>query len=142
MSKIKDIIFTDENKTMINIAREDGSFELHTWQPQSKSMIDLEGWTETDIEESTVNFNIRELEAREKMNLYFDALGQGKFTQMNLLEIISKEWSKEELFELKLAIFELPEVKEFKGRKEKSAMRKSVDLVEILHYLYLIRNPE
>ena len=72
--------------------------------------------------------------------MFFEAIGQGKLTEMNLISILEKEWTKEELFELKLAIFELPEVKAFKGRKEKSAIRKSDDLVEILHYLWVIRN--
>ena len=137
--KIIDIIFTDPEKSAIKVLFEGNLIEVHSWQPESENMIDLQGWTETDIEESSINFERREQEAIEKQEMYLKALEGGKLTEMNLLSTIQKKWTKEELFELKLAIFELDEVKAYKGRKEKSAMRKSEDLVEILHYLYLIR---
>ena len=136
---IQNILFCDTEKTAIKVYFEDGRIEVHSWMPESETMIDLDGWTETDIEEASILFDRAEAEAREKRDMYLKALEGGKLTEMNLLSVIQKEWTKEELFELKLAIFELDEVKAFKGRKEKSAMRKSEDLVEILHYLWVIR---
>ena len=48
--KINDIMFVDSNKTAIKVLFEDGSIEVHSWQPESGNMIDLQGWSEADIE--------------------------------------------------------------------------------------------
>ena len=40
--KIIDIIFTDPEKSAIKVLFEGNLIEVHTWQPESENMIDLQ----------------------------------------------------------------------------------------------------
>ena len=53
--------------------------------------------------------------------------------------IFTKEYDQETLFNLKIWLFELPEVEACQNTELKKLMRSSKDLVEIIGTLYLIR---
>lgn len=55
------------------------------------------------------------------------------------LETIEKV-NTEELFKLKLEIFEKEEVQNSENREMRSAIRKSKDAIELLHYYWMIKN--
>lgn len=137
--KIDNIIFTDSSKSLIKVFYDTGVVEVHTYESTG---LDLTEWSERDIEDATVAYSRKETEFYDKMNEYVEAMQNGFILDNNLAVLATKEWDKEELFDLKLKVFELDIVKDCKNRSHKSAIRKSDNLWEIFYFLWKIRTGE
>ena len=59
-------------------------------------------------------------------------------SKLNLEEL--ENVNTEELFKLKLEIFEKEEVQNSENRELRSAIRKSKDSIELFHYYWMIKN--
>jgi hypothetical protein len=131
--EIKNVIFVDGNKTTVKIFYDD-HLEVRTWDPKDP---DLKDWDEADIEMASHDFMNRELSISENFEKFMR--GEGVLIGNHLALLLTKVLSKEELFELKVAILELEYVKASRKRSIKSQIRKSSDLMELFHLVYLLR---
>ena len=130
--KITNIIFVDTGKTLAKIFNEDGTADIVSYDKKDKRFV---GWKEYDIEKAPNDFNNAEL--REKATEI--KISVDDITDLDITGILDLKPTKNQLFELKLKMFDLPEVKLCKKRSIKSTLRKSNDLTEIFHCLHEIR---
>jgi len=135
--KIANILFVDTEKTLVKVIHEDSTADIMSYE---KGMKKLGGWSEFDIEKATHEFYESELKAAQMVRNSNLAAEDPNNKTVNLKNLLSTEFDKGELFELKLSIFDLVEVKASKKRSLKSRLRKSKDLVEILFCLQSIRD--
>ena len=88
------------------------------------------------IEKNTKDYNI----SFEKETILYDKFK--KYMQLGdqLSLILTKEYTAEELFNLKMWVFEQPEVESCKDRELKKKIRTSKDLIEIIGMYYQIKS--
>lgn len=149
-SKIVTIHWMDESKTAIRVIREDGNHSIHGFNiqdPVIKEMVDNYGIEKIDADtdhiserqakwEATVKLVQNRLEA---VNWDSEKLFGSTTVSTPISEQIWEEIDPEELFKIKLKIFDDATIKDVMTREEKSQIRKSTDIVEILGVYYQVR---
>lgn len=107
----------------------------------------LEVFTYDDILEQTVERQENLVKLNEEFNQFVEWKNEGKISQNENEEIKSKltledleSLVAEDLFKLKLEIFEKEEVQNSDNRELRSSIRKSKDAIELLHYYWAIKN--
>jgi hypothetical protein len=112
-----------------NVLREDGNT---LWENLLK---------ETTLEQilrNTFDYNKGEEEAFKKMfkKMYDKEESQPKSDSLSFEKLLSNDLNQEELFKLKILIFENEAIKESKDRSLKTKIRKSKDVLEIINLYY------
>lgn len=133
---VSNIIFADLQKTAIKVFYKDGRIEVKSYNPNDEVVKELLGQiTEFDIEVNTHEFNKKETAARRKFEEYLLQKNNPAKTGLKdvVREILENEYSKEELFDLKVEVLELPEITD---KTVKTKIRKSKDVLEILSLVY------
>lgn len=107
----------------------------------------LEVFTYDDILEQTIERQENLVKINEEFNQFVEWKNEGKISQNENEEIKSKltledleSLVAEDLFKLKLEIFEKEEVQNSDNRELRSSIRKSKDAIELLHYYWTIKN--
>ena len=107
----------------------------------------LEVFTYDDILEQTIERQENLVKLNEEFNQFVEWKNEGKILQNENEEIKSKltledleSLVAEDLFKLKLEIFEKEEVQNSDNRELRSSIRKSKDAIELLHYYWAIKN--
>jgi len=107
----------------------------------------LEVFTYDDILEQTIERQENLVKINEEFNQFVEWKNEGKISQNENEEIKSKltledleSLVAEDLFKLKLEIFEKEEVQNSDNRELRSSIRKSKDAIELLHYYWAIKN--
>ena len=109
----------------------------------------LEVFTYDDILERTIERENALVKLNQDFEQFIEWKNEGKisidnqnsdetFSKLKLEEI--ENANTEELFKLKLEIFEKEEVQNSENRELRSAIRKSKDSIELLHYYWMIKN--
>lgn len=124
-----------------------------------KWIAQAEQRAENEIKASSLNFQRLEAEARANIQQQQEEVEKSK-EQIDdeIKQSISEHFAREialrpaaflnlglehdQLFEIKLAAFDLPAVKENKDRKLKTRLRKSKDFYEIMHCIHLLTGGE
>lgn len=96
---------------------------------------------ETSLEKilkNTFDYNKGEEEAFKKMfkKMYDKEESQPKSDSLSFEKLLSNDLNQEELFKLKILIFENEAIKESKDRSLKTKIRKSKDVLEIINLYY------
>ena len=137
--EIKNCIFTEEKDSVnqqIKVFYDD-KVEFHTFNlddPVVSDIVKNSGGVEK-IESNTRNF----LRKSEREVMMYEKFKKHMSVADDLSFIFTKEYDQETLFNLKIWLFELPEVEACQNTELKKLMRSSKDLVEIIGTLYLIR---
>ena len=137
--EIKNCIFTEEKDSVnqqIKVFYDD-KVEFHTFNlddPVVSDIVKNSGGVEK-IESNTRNF-LRKSEREVKL---YEKFKKHMTISDDLSFMFIKEYDQETLFNLKIWLFELPEVEACQNAELKKLMRSSKDLVEIIGALYLIR---
>ena len=109
----------------------------------------LEAFTYDDILERTVERENAFVQMNQDFDQFVQWKNEGKISidNQNSDETVSKlnleeleNVNTEELFKLKLEIFEKEEVQNSENRELRSAIRKSKDSIELFHYYWMIEN--
>lgn len=150
---INNVIFLDDTKTAIKVIYDTGSAQVMSWPSQNEELADF---TEAAIELNTNEYLKRESWQAQQFDAFMQVVAENggldnvDFTEIvnptsssiTPSELLTKEFTKEELFEYKLAVFELPEVKDAAAKSFRPSIRKAKDLVEVMYWLHKCRNPE
>lgn len=147
---INNVIFLDDTKTAVKVIYSDAPAQIVSWPTENKELSDF---TESAIELNTSEFLKKESWQAQQFDAFMKIVAEKggldniDFTSntsetVNASDIFTKELSKEVLFEYKLAVFELPEVKATAAKSFRPHIRKAKDLVEIMYWLHQCRNPE
>lgn len=137
--EIKDCIFTEEKDSanqQIKVFYDD-KVEFHAFNlddPIVLEIVNKAGGIDT-IESNTRNF----LRKSEKELMMYEKFKKHMVLADDLSFIFTKKYDQETLFNLKIWLFELPEVEASENNELKKIIRLSNDLVEIIGALYLIR---
>ena len=136
---IKNCIFTEEKDSVNQQIKVffDDKVEFHTFNlddPVVSDIVKNSGGVEK-IESNTRNF----LRQCEREIILYDKFKEHMTVSDDLSYMCIKEYDQEALFNLKIWLFELPEVENCENLELKKLMRTSKDLVEIIGALYLIR---
>ena len=137
--EIKNCIFTEEKDSVnqqIKVFYDD-KVEFHTFNLDDPIVLDIvnkAGGVEI-VESNTRNF----LRKSEREVMMYEKFKKHMSVADDLSFIFAKEYDQETLFNLKIWLFELPEVENCQNSELKKLMRTSKDIVEIIGALYLIR---
>ena len=134
------IFINDENDEVktLKVIYENSTADIVTFNlddPKISKLVSECGGIDK-IERNTKDFNI----AIEKETILYDKFK--KYMQLGdqLSLELTKEYSDEELFNLKMWVFEQPEVESCKDRELKKKIRTSKDLIEIIGVYYQIKS--
>ena len=128
--------FEDEVKTL-KVIHEDGKIEIVTLNlddPVVSEIVKSAGGIE-QIESNTRRFN-KNLEREEALYKKFK---KHMLVSDDLSFLFTKEFDQENLFNLKIWLFELPEVENSSNVELKKTLRVSKDLIEIVGTYYLMK---
>jgi O-phosphoseryl-tRNA(Cys) synthetase len=128
--------FEDEVKTL-KVTHEDGKIEIVTLNlddPVVSDIVKSAGGIE-QIESNTRRFN-KNLEREEALYKKFK---KHMLVSDDLSFLFTKEFDQENLFNLKIWLFELPEVENSSNVELKKTLRTSKDLIEIVGTYYLMK---
>lgn len=128
-----EVLWRDNDDALIirseNVLREDGNT---LWENLLK---------ETSLEKilkNTFDYNKGEEEAFKEMfkKMYDKEESQPKSDSLSFEKLLSNDLNQEELFKLKILIFENEAIKESKDRSLKTKIRKSKDVLEVINLYY------
>lgn len=128
-----EVLWRDNDDALIirseNVLREDGNT---LWENLLKET------TLEKILKNTFDYNKGEEEAFKKMfkKMYDKEESQPKSDSLSFEKLLSNDLNQEELFKLKILIFENEAIKESKDRSLKTKIRKSKDALEIINLYY------
>ncbi len=88
------------------------------------------------IEKNTKEYNI----AFEKEHILYEKFKKYMSLNDELSLVLTKNYTEEELFNLKMWVFEQPEVENCKDRELKKKIRTSKDIIEIIGVYYQIKS--
>lgn len=88
------------------------------------------------IEKNTKEYNI----ALEKEHILYEKFKKYMSLNDELSLVLTKDYTEEELFNLKMWVFEQPEVEDCKDRELKKKIRTSKDIIEIIGVYYQIKS--
>lgn len=128
--------FEDETKTL-KVTYEDGRIDIVTFNLDDtvvSNIVELAGGVE-QIESNTRSLN-KKLEREEALYKKFKKHMQ---VSNDLSFLFVRDYDKEELFNLKIWLFDLPEVESCTNLDLKKQLRTSKDLVEVIGTYYLIK---
>lgn len=128
--------FEDETKTL-KVTYEDGRIDIVTFNLDDtvvSNIVELAGGVE-QIESNTRSLN-KKLEREEALYKKFKKHMQ---VSNDLSFLFVRDYDKEELFNLKIWLFDLPEVENCTNLDLKKQLRTSKDLVEVIGTYYLIK---
>lgn len=128
--------FEDETKTL-KVTYEDGRIDIVTFNLDDtvvSNIVELAGGVE-QIESNTRSLN-KKLEREEALYKKFKKHMQ---VSNDLSFLFVRDYDKEELFNLKIWLFDLPEVESCINLDLKKQLRTSKDLVEVIGTYYLIK---
>lgn len=128
--------FEDEVKTL-KVIHEDGKIEIVTLNLDDSVVSEIvksAGGVE-QIESNTRRFN-KNLEREEALYKKFK---KHMLVSDDLSFLFTKEFDQENLFNLKIWLFELPEVENSSNVELKKTLRVSKDLIEIIGTYYLMK---
>lgn len=137
--EIKNCIFTEEKDSVnqqIKVFYDD-KVEFHTFNlddPVVSDIVKNSGGVE-NIESNTRNF----LRKSEKELLMYEKFKKHMQVSNDLSFLFVRDYDKEELFNLKIWLFDLPEVENCTNLDLKKQLRTSKDLVEVIGTYYLIK---
>lgn len=139
--KVYAVRFTSEEKDTIIVTNELLNADIWSWNPDLPECQDLieQGWNEEKIEEATLIFIRNETKQRERFEQFLELEENFYVGTLKTEHILKASISENDLFKLKMSVFELEEVKNNKDRLIKSKIRKSKDPVEIFALLHKIR---
>tara|TARA_E500000318_G_scaffold104070_1_gene109724 strand:+ start:329 stop:769 length:441 start_codon:yes stop_codon:yes gene_type:complete len=137
--EIKNCIFTEEKDSVNQLIKVfyDDKVEFHTFNlddPVVSDIVKNSGGVE-NIESNTRNF----LRKSEKELLMYEKFKKHMQVSNDLSFLFVRDYDKEELFNLKIWLFDLPEVENCTNLDLKKQLRTSKDLVEVIGTYYLIK---
>lgn len=125
------VIFLDEDKSTIQVWWDDETSDIHTYIRDDLKF--LKDFSEIDIEEATIVHRRLESDRAARFEQFMS--GEAVSDPANILKA---ELTKEQLFALKISVFEDDAVRAA-DRKTKATIRKSEDIVELFYYLHKLR---
>lgn len=141
--KVENVIFIDADKTAVKVFYDNGKIEVKSYNADDLEQFSLlNNMSEYEIERATAKFLQDEAEALQQYRKYIEDYESGLSVLGDVKSIISREYDMNDLFEMKLAAFELEEVKTSKDRKLKVSLRKAKDVFELFHIIHLLRTTQ
>ena len=138
--KIANCIFTNINEEEVKTLKvfyEDGNVEIITLNLDDSKVSNIvkEVGGVEQITSNTKKYNAD----FEKEVLLFEKFKEQKSLYKDLVYIIDKQYTSEELFNLKIWLFEKPEVEKCKDRDLKMKLRTSKTLIDTIGNYFLIK---
>jgi len=143
---IVNVIWGDYDKTLYHVFYDDDSTELVSVKgPEFNTLLTeiREKYPHDIIDENQEEFNAMQAARQSELEMFRkiypdfkEYIDTGGFAAATLDSIINISQNEKTFFQLKLEVFEIPEVKNSKDRTWKSSMRKSKNTLELLSLLH------